>query len=150
MNNKGLILTSSIIIGISILLSGGIYSFDTIQVGVVQKYNKFTGHMELCHLTDLQGNCQTINSKDLASVNSTQSVREFMTSPEVFLAKKSLLEIFRSKYSVYDDLTDKELVLSLYEAYKNKTGASLSLEKFQRSIGYLPDGYIIIKDNKND
>jgi len=150
MEHRSLILVSSIIIGASILLSNGIYSFDSANVGVVQKYNKFTGHIELCHLTDRQGKCQTINNKDLESVNSTQAVREFMTSPEVLLAKKSLLDIFRSKYSVYDDVTDKELVLSLYEAYKNKAGASLSLEKFQGSIGYLPDGYKVIKDNKND
>ena len=150
MEHRSLILASSIIIGASILLSNGIYSFDSSNVGVVQKYNKFTGHIELCHLTGRQGKCQTINSKDLTAVNSAQSVRDFMTNPEVLLAKKSLLEKFRSKYSVYDDVTDKELVLSLYEAYKNKTGSSLSLEKFQGSIGYLPDGYKVIKDNKND
>ena len=42
------IITSSIIIGISILLSGGIYSFESPNIGVVQRYNKFTGVIELC------------------------------------------------------------------------------------------------------
>ncbi len=42
------ILVAAIILASAILLNGGIYKYETVQVGVVHKYNVFTGSVELC------------------------------------------------------------------------------------------------------
>ena len=61
-NKNGIvIITSSIIISVGILLSGGIYSFDSSNVGLVQRYNKFTGRIELCVSRNKNDQCQIIN-----------------------------------------------------------------------------------------
>jgi len=44
------IIISSIVIGLSIILNNGIYSFNSEHMAVVQRYNKFTGTIELCNL----------------------------------------------------------------------------------------------------
>jgi hypothetical protein len=46
--NGKLILACCLIIALAILLSDGFYKFETIQGGVVHKYNVFTGSVELC------------------------------------------------------------------------------------------------------
>jgi len=42
------IIISAIIIALGILFSNGIYKYDTPRMGVVQRYNIFTGTIELC------------------------------------------------------------------------------------------------------
>jgi hypothetical protein len=44
---KALIVAASILGG-SIVLSQGIYSFHSVHVGAAQRYNRFTGGVELC------------------------------------------------------------------------------------------------------
>ncbi len=137
----------------SIILSDGIYFFESTQVGSVQKYNKFTGHMELCHLVEKKAKCQGLNNEYLFRVNSVSapiSVENFLNNPENFAVKLSPLMLFRNKYYDDKDIDDEKLVLALYDLYKRETGAVLSLEAFQASVGYLPDGFETIRDDKND
>lgn len=42
------IIISAIIIALGILFSNGVYKYDTPKMGVVQRYNIFTGTIELC------------------------------------------------------------------------------------------------------
>jgi hypothetical protein len=51
------IIICSIIICVSILLSGGIYSFESPRMGVVQRYHKFTGVIELCVIEGKEFQC---------------------------------------------------------------------------------------------
>ncbi len=51
------VIICSIIIGVSILLSGGIYSFESPRMGVVQRYHKFTGVIELCVVEGKEFQC---------------------------------------------------------------------------------------------
>lgn len=50
LNYQATILISSIVVSLSIILSNGIYSFNSEHMAVVQRYNKFTGTIELCNL----------------------------------------------------------------------------------------------------
>ena len=139
MINNGLVLICSHIIGGSIFLSGGIYSIDTIQVGVIHKLNKFTGHVELCHLVKNIPKCQPLSNMEvLTSIAlDTRSALD---------GDLQTLSMFRKKYPQYGDLSDEELVLALYHKYKVNADSSLSLEEYQMAIGYLPDGFSIEKD----
>lgn len=42
------IILCSVIITLAILFNGGFYKFETVQAGLVHKYNIFTGTIELC------------------------------------------------------------------------------------------------------
>ena len=50
MSKEAALIISSIILGLAVILHGGIYDFYTEDAGVVHKYNKITGKVELCLL----------------------------------------------------------------------------------------------------
>jgi hypothetical protein len=64
LNHKSTLIVCSLIIGLSIALSNGIFIYERANTGVVHKYNKFTGAMSLCHvgINDKLGKCQKIGN----------------------------------------------------------------------------------------
>ena len=62
LGHKLTLIICSLIIGLSIALSNGIFIYEKANLGVVHKYNRFTGTMILCHMgsNGKQGKCQEI------------------------------------------------------------------------------------------
>jgi len=61
LNHQSTLIICSLIIGLCIILSNGIFVYEKVNAGMVHKYNKFTGTMSLCHTGNL-GKCQKIGN----------------------------------------------------------------------------------------
>ncbi len=124
------IIGGSIIIGVCILFSNGIYTFESKNVGVTQRNNIFTGSMELCHIVQKESKCQ--------SLSEGKSDRNFLSLEETGTNSigAEFLKKIRAKYPQYNDMPDETLVRTLHKKYNDKTGAGLSLAAFQESISY--------------
>lgn len=62
--HQSILIICSLIIGLCIALSNGIFVYEKVNAGVVHKYNKFTGTMVLCHIgsNGKLGKCQKIGN----------------------------------------------------------------------------------------
>lgn len=47
-NRDAVVLASAFLVFLGLLLGNGVYSYDTVQAGVVHRYNKITGSVALC------------------------------------------------------------------------------------------------------
>lgn len=126
MNKFSLPIFGILLVFAALIISGGFYRTETVQLGIVHRTNIITGELSICALEE---GCKLFSEQPepIKPVQSTAKIDDqaFYTISHI-----------RSLYPQYDDYTDLELAEGMFNKFIAETNSNASKEAFFEVVGY--------------
>lgn len=108
------------------LLSGGLYRYETVQLGIIHRMNIITGDISVCVMEE--------GCKDFSK--NTQPPKDNENNHLIIESAIFPIKYYRNNFPEYNEYTNEQLANALYAKFSDDSGLKVSKKAFFEVIGY--------------